>query len=195
MLKVGPCPCTFQDVLMTSGPSRPQYPMSAECSDHMGEPEPSQPPLCSSPCTNAPLHSSPCANAPLAKSIPAPALPASNKASASLPSKEKAQKGQLLVSRAVMPAVRIAHASSPTKMARIGWSDMDTDGRMGKVHTLYLASSIDLSLASNIQIMDNTNSISLSLVHNRQEPLPCSLRVAQSWLTRGMRLRYTYPSL
>ena len=147
---------------MTSGPLRPQYPTSAERSDHTGEPEPFQPPL----------HSRPCANAPLAKSTPAPALPASNKASASLPSKEKAQKGQLLASRAVMPAVRIA--SSPTKTARIGWSDTDTDGRVGKVHTLYLASSIDPSLASNIQIIENTNSISLSSVRNRQEPLPRS---------------------
>ena len=161
-LKAGPCPYTFREVLMTSGPLRPQYPTSAECSDHTGEPEPFQPPL----------HSRPCANAPLAKSTPAPMLPASNKASASLPSKEKAQKGQLLASRAVMPAVRIT--SSPTKTARIGWSDTDTDGRVGKVHTLYLASSIDPSLASNTQIIDNTNSISLSSVRNRQEPLPRS---------------------
>ena len=101
-LKAGPRPCTFREVLMTSGPLRPQYPTSAERSDHTGEPEPSQPPL----------HSSPCANAPIAKSTPATALPASNKASASLPSKEEAQKGQLPTSQIATRAAKALRASS-----------------------------------------------------------------------------------
>ena len=155
---------------MTSGPLRPQYPMSAERSNHTGEPKPSQPPL----------HSSPCANAPIAKSTPAPALPASNKASASLLSKEKAQKGQLLASRAVMPAVRIAHASSPTKTARIGWSDMDTGGRMNVVHTSPIASSIDPSSVDNVQecllhLLSKTNELSMACSLLTREPHPTVL--------------------
>ena len=147
---------------MTSRPLRPQYPTSTERSDHMGEPKPSQPPL----------HSSPCTNAPSAKSTPA--LPASNKTLASLPFKEKMREDQLPTSQIATRAAKALRASSPTETARIGWSDKDTGGRTDRVHTLYLGSSIDPSLASNIQIIDNTNLISLSSVRNRQEPLPCS---------------------
>jgi hypothetical protein len=158
-LKAGPCPCTFREVLMTSGPLRPQYPTSAEHTDHTGEPESFHPPI----------RSSPRANMPLAKSTPAHALPASSKASASLPSKEETQKGQLLTSRTTTPAVKITHASSPMKMARIGPSDEDTGGRTDRVHTMSTASSIDPSSACKTQMNDDTSSI-----HNKQEPLPRS---------------------
>ena len=72
---------------------------------------------------------------------------------------------------------------------------MDMDGRVGKVHTLYLASSIDPSLASNIQKIDNTNSISLSLVCNRQEPLPHSQNeTSELFMGRNLSTREPRPS-
>ena len=149
---------------MTSRPLRPQYSTSAEHSDHMGEPEPSQPPLCSSPR----------ANVPLSKSMPTPTFPASKKASASLPNKEKMQEGQLPTSQIATRAAKALRASSPTEMARIGRSDRDTGGRTDRVHTTPTASSINPSSTCNIQMNDDMSSISPSSVRNRHEPLPHS---------------------
>ena len=58
VLKTGPCPCTFGEVLRTSGPSMPPYLMSVEHLAHTGEPK--------FRCTPSPL--SPRANAPSSES-------------------------------------------------------------------------------------------------------------------------------
>ena len=168
-LKAGPCPCTFQEVLMTSGPLRPQYLMSAERSDHTGEPEPSKPPLRSSPHTNAPS----------SKSTLMPSLPASDKVPALLPNK-KMQEDRVLVSQATTLAVKALHTSSPTKMARIEQSDKDTGGRMNIVHTSPIASSIDPSSVDNVQeclprLLSKTNELSMARSLLTREPRPTVL--------------------
>jgi hypothetical protein len=60
VLKTGPCPCTFGEVLRTSGPSIPPYMMSVERLAHTGEIKFHCPPSPLSPCTNAPSSESAC---------------------------------------------------------------------------------------------------------------------------------------
>ena len=60
VLKTGPCPCTFGEVLRTSGPSILPYVMSVEHLAHTGELKFHCPPSPLSPCANVPSSESAC---------------------------------------------------------------------------------------------------------------------------------------
>jgi hypothetical protein len=167
VLKTSPCPCTFGEVLRTSGPV-PPYLMSVECPAHTDEPKSFQSAMCSSPHASTP---------PSKLTMPAALLPALNKATALL-TNEKTQEGWL-PNQDAMPTIKALHALRQMNTARIRELDENrakgmicTSPRASTLHTLSYASLTDPSSTSNAQQNDNVSSISLSLIFNVQEPSP-----------------------
>ena len=107
VLKMSPCPCTFGEVLRTSGPM-PPYLMSVECPAHTDEPKSFQSAMCSSPHASTP---------PSKLAMPVALLPAVNKATALL-TNEKTQEGWL-PNQDAMPTIKALHALRQMNTARI----------------------------------------------------------------------------